>query len=468
VTDVKRKKASATFERSAPRPPVRIVHLGIGAFHRAHQAWYTAHASDAQDWGIAAFTGRSPAVAHKLADQDGLYTLVERGADGDRFEVVESIVRVEPGSNVDALTALLSDGDVAIVTLTITEAGYRLTPEDHPDLSDPEVAADLNALRGRAAKSSHGELPTTALGRLLLGLDERRRSGSGPIAIVSCDNLPDNGGRLGRGLRAFADGISPDLEKWVAEHVSFVQTSVDRITPRTTESDRAEVLAVTGRDDQSPVVTEPFSDWVLSGEFPAGRPDWEAAGARFVDDIEPWERRKLWLLNGAHTLLAAAGPLLGRATVAEAITDPRCRQAVELLWDDAIRHLPEELQLSDYRSALLDRFENPRIEHRLEQIASDALRKLRLRVAPVARLEISAGRSADGCAAAIAAWIVSVRRSPAAEKSQSGSSTAVLVGSIDETLGRDQSFVHRVSAAVSAWETAARSTETVAPAAVLK
>jgi len=241
-----------------------------------------------------------------------------------------------------------------------------------------------------------------------------------------------------------------------------VDTSVDRITPRTTESDRVEVLNKTDRCDRAPVVTEPFSDWVLSGEFPAGRPAWETAGARFVDDIEPWERRKLWLLNGAHTLLAAAGPLLGHTTVAEAIDDGRCRQAVELLWADAGRHLPDGLDLADYRRALVDRFQNPRIEHRLEQIASDSLRKLRLRIAPVAKLDIALGGTADGCATALAAWIVGVRQQQSVDQPRTDQSVAALVEVIDEALAANSSFVRRVDAAVSEWETAVRSVHGVA------
>jgi fructuronate reductase len=449
----RRQHAAATgFARSAAKPPVRIVHLGVGAFHRAHQAWYTARAADSQEWGIAAFTGRSPEMAHTLEAQDGLYTLIERAADGDIFEVVESIVRVEPGSDVDALVDLLATGDVAIVTLTITEAGYRLTDTDQPDFTDPDVAADRAVLCGRITGTGDVGMPVTPLGRLLLGLEGRRLSGGGPIAIVSCDNVPDNGGRLGRGLRAFALDVSAELHDWIAEKVSFVDTSVDRITPRTTQADVAEVLALTGRNDRAPVVTEPFADWVLSGDFPAGRPAWESAGARFVDDIEPWERRKLWLLNGAHTLLAAAGPLLGHESVAQAVNDPRCRSAVESLWDDAARNLPADLQLADYRDALRVRFENPRIEHRLEQIASDALRKLRLRVVPVAKLELAAGRPADGCATTLAAWIAGERLAAARGADRS---TAALLGSIDEELAGNAEFALRVATAVPDWEAAA-------------
>jgi fructuronate reductase len=191
--------------------------------------------------------------------------------------------------------------------------------------------------------------------------------------------------------------------------VSFVATSVDRITPRTTESDLRAVAAECGWIDRAPVVTEPFSDWVLSGRFPLGRPQWESAGARFVDDIEPYEKRKLWLLNGAHSLLAYAGMARGHETVSAALADPVCLRMVEDFWDEAARHLPAELETDGYRAALLDRFGNARISHRLEQISADGSTKLRMRVLPIFLAERAAGRSGAGSAAVLAAWLGFVR-----------------------------------------------------------
>jgi len=203
-----------------------------------------------------------------------------------------------------------------------------------------------------------------------------------------------------------AEAWDGKLAAWIGENVSFVSTSVDRITPRTTDADIAEVEECCGYRDSSPVVAEPFRDWVLSGEFPNGRPRWEDAGAVVVDDIEPWENRKLWLLNGAHSLLAYAGQLRGHTTVAQALEDPLCRQAVEAFWDEAAAHLHgEELRVPEYRLALLDRFGNSRIAHHLSQIAADGTTKLRMRALPVLTAERSQGRSGAGSALMLAAWV---------------------------------------------------------------
>jgi len=378
--------------------PVRIVHLGLGAFHRAHQAWYTARASDAAEWGIAAFTGRGPTAALELAPQNGLYSLVERSDTGDSVSVVRSIVEAHDGADVARLVELLASPSTAIVTITVTEAGYRLSADGTPDLSDDAVAADMAGFAtGRAQ---------TTLGRLLLGLDARRRAGTGPLAVVPCDNMPDNGEVVGTAVTALAAAVDPALAAWIGDNVSFVSTSVDRITPKTTPDDLATVARLGGWHDAAAVVTEPFSDWVLSGDFPAGRPDWESAGARFVDEIGPFESRKLWLLNGAHSLLAYTARQRGHETVAAAIGDPACLAAVEAFWDAAVRHLPAAgLELPAYRAALLDRFRNARIEHRLAQIANDGSTKLRIRIAPIVLAERASGRSGAAGVAVIAGWI---------------------------------------------------------------
>ncbi|MFT4210838.1 MAG: mannitol dehydrogenase family protein [Microbacterium sp.] len=434
---------------AATRPPARIVHIGLGAFHRAHQAWYTARATDSEEWGIAAFAGRGAELAHHLAGQDGLFTLVERGPEGDRFEIVDSIVEAHAGSDAPALLAAVAAASTAVVTLTVTEGGYCLDPTGALDLAHPGVAADLARLRGAVP----GPCETTP-GRLVAGLRERRRLGAGPLAIVPCDNFPDNGGALRRALIRLAGETDPGLADWISASVSFVSTSVDRITPRVGPELVAEVAATTGWRDVAPVAAEPFADWTLSGAFPAGRPDWESAGARFVDEIEPYEARKLWLLNGAHTLLAALGRLRGHDTVAYAMADPECARAVERWWDEAERQLPDGLGVDAYRAALRERFANPRIEHRLEQIASDALTKLSLRIAPVARAERRSGRTADGAALAIAAWIAAVRRGLAGEDTRdaeiavaasASDSVTALLRAIDPQLASDAELCGRIS-----------------------
>ncbi|MDV8147401.1 mannitol dehydrogenase family protein [Arthrobacter sp. B10-11] len=390
--------------RPSAKAPVRIVHLGLGAFHRSHQAWYTHQAGDAADWGIAAFTGRRPDAALALAEQDGLYTVVERADAGDSFTVVSSIVEAVDGADVQRLTELLAAPATAVVTLTITEAAYRLGADGQLDRKAHDVVADLALLA-----SGDGQ-PATPLGRLVLALAARRAAAAGPLAVVCCDNLSNNGTVAHHAVVGMAGAWDADLADWIDANVSFVSTSVDRITPRTTEADIAAVQAACGYGDNSSVVAEPFSNWVLSGEFPAGRPQWEDAGAVFVADIEPYENRKLWLLNGAHSLLAYAGQLRGHATVAQALADPLCLRAVESFWDEAEANLSgtegtADLQIPEYRRALLARFSNARIAHHLAQIAMDGSTKLRMRAVPVLQAERAAGRSGAAAALMIAAWM---------------------------------------------------------------
>lgn len=393
--------ATYSVEDTRPRPArARIVHLGVGAFHRAHQAWFTTHSDPAAEWGIHAFSGRSPLAADVLRTQDGLYTMTTRGPLGDDIEVIGSVIAVDSGDDITALVSALSAPDTAIVTLTITEAGYRLGLDGHPNPHDEIIARDLAALHVRAG----GSLPPlgSMLGRVLAGLAERRRGDGGPLAIVPCDNMPSNGRTMRTGLLVLANAYDPALATWIEQNVSFVDTCVDRITPRTTDADRIEVTRRTGWVDDAAVVTEPFADWVLSGDFPGGRPAWERAGARFVSDIRPWEQRKLWLLNGAHTILASLGSLRGHDTVAQAIDDAYCRAAVEAFWDEAQLHLPAHLDIPAYRASLLNRFANSRIEHLLAQIADDALLKTRARLVPVALAERQADRSATATTLGIA------------------------------------------------------------------
>ncbi len=349
-------------------PPVRIVHLGLGAFHRSHQAWFTAKAPDADEWGIAAFTGRKPDAAVSLAAQDGLFTLITRDADGDQVEVIDSIAEAVDGANTVRLNELLAEPRTSIVTLTVTEKVY-----DDDGLDAP-------------------------LSRLVRGLAARKKASAGPLAIVCCDNVASNAHMTRRTVLRLAQAFDPTLPAWVSANVSFVGTSVDRITPRVTDQDVAFVAEECGYYDASPVVAEPFASWILSGAFPGGRPAWDKAGAQFVQDIEPFENRKLWLLNGAHSTLAYSGRLRGHETVAGALADPVCRGAMEAFWDEAARHLTyPELDVPGYRAALLERFANPRISHYLAQIATDGSTKLRMRVVPVLRGERAAGTERIRC-----------------------------------------------------------------------
>ena len=368
--------------------PVRIVHIGIGNFARAHQAWYTMAADADGEWGICAFTGRRPDAAQALGPQQGLYTLIERGTRSDSVSVVEVISEVRPGSDLDDFIAAVAARQTALVTLTITEAGYR-----------PPTAAERAAAGAEAAR-------LTSPGRLAAALVERHRRHAEPLAIVSCDNLHANGAVLRDRVIAEVELLDEEAVGWIDSAVSFVTTSVDRITPRITDKDRALVAHELGLEDAAPVVTEPFSDWILSGEFPGGRPQWELAGARFVSDIEPWELRKLWILNGAHSLLAFFGLLRGHQTVADAVGDPWLVLAMREFWDLAARHLPNsaELDLDNYRAETHARFANARIGYPLTQIAGDGLDKLRQRVVPVIRAALAAGEDPEPAMRIVRAW----------------------------------------------------------------
>jgi fructuronate reductase len=389
--------------RRGTRPPVRIVHLGLGHFFRAHQAWYTGAATDAAEWGIAAFTGKSRGLADELARQDGLYTLVVRGRERDEMSIQRAVSEAHPGTDLRAWCRHLARAEVAVVTLTVTEAAYARTAYGGLDLDRPDVRADVAAIRGG------GEV-TTLPGRLVAGLAARRAAGAGALAVVSCDNLPDNGAAAARVATDLAEAVEPALAGWIRDNVSFVTTMVDRITPHTTEDDVRAVAEQTGWRDAVPVVTEPFTEWVLSGVFPAGRPAWDAAGARFVDDIHPHETRKLRLLNGGHSLLAYAGSARGHDTIAGAVADPVCRAWLEQWWDEAARYVPlPAADLAAYRAALLERFANPRIRHMLAQIAADGSQKVPIRLLPVLRGERAAGRIPVGGVRMLAAWIDHLR-----------------------------------------------------------
>ncbi|MDO5499439.1 MAG: mannitol dehydrogenase family protein, partial [Propionibacteriaceae bacterium] len=244
-------------------------------------------------------------------------------------------------------------------------------------------------------------------GRLLAGILARAEAGGGPVAVFSCDNLPDNGRVVQRVVGDLAEALGPEAVAAVQPH-SWVTSMVDRITPRATDDELAAVTELIGRVDEAPVVTEPFVEWVVAGGFPAGRPDWQ--GVTFVDDVEPFEQRKLWLLNGSHSLMAYAASARGHEAVSDAIGDPVVRQWVEEWWDEAVRHLalPAE-HLQAYRAALVARFANPNIRHLLAQIAADGSQKIPVRILPTLQAERAAGRSGRGAARVVAAWIRHLR-----------------------------------------------------------
>lgn len=379
------------------RPPARtgMVHVGVGAFHRAHQAAYTQRVDDERRWGISAFTGRS-AVPSALAEQDCVYTLVVPGA-CPRATVIDQLSSVSSGGDRDAFRAAITEEAVSVVTVTVTEAGYLLGDDGRVDPGSEAARVDIAALReGRPAQ--------TAPGRLADALAARWRTGV-PLTVVSCDNLRGNGVLLRSAVLAIAAGVDEALADWIRAEIAFPDSVVDRITPAPTPEACRMAEDLTGFEDRAAVLTEAHCEWVIADAFAGDRPAWERAGAVIVDDVAPYELRKLRFLNAAHTLLALEGRLRGHVTVAEAFADPALRRGVDALWDAAARSIPAMAGLDDYRTALAARFADTAIAHRLDQIAAGSAEKLRTRVIPTVEAERRAGRDGDAGLRAVAAFL---------------------------------------------------------------
>ena len=379
-----------------------IVHLGIGAFQRAHQAMYTEAAIAAGDarWGIVGASLRSPVVRDQLKTQDGLYTLAVRGAEGEKLQVIGAIkdVLVAP-ENPEALLRALTDSAVAIVTLTVTEKGYCYDPATAAlDEKHPDVVHDL----------SQPGAPRTAPGFLVEALRRRRSADTHPFTVLCCDNLPHNGRTVSRIVTRFAELSDPQFAHFIRNEVAFPSTMVDRITPATTDADRAAIAARLGCEDAATVITEPFSQWVIEDRFAGGvRPDWSIAGAEFVADVVPYENMKLLLLNGAHSTLAYLGYLAGYQTVAETMRDANYRRLAEGLLDDAATTLkmPLGADVASYKRALIERFNNPALHHRTWQIAMDGSQKLPQRLLGSIRDRLAAGAPIDRLVMGVAGWM---------------------------------------------------------------
>lgn len=378
-----------------------IVHLGVGAFQRAHQAMYTEAAIAAGDrhWGILGASLRSPAARDQLKPQDGLYTLAVRGAEGETLQVIGAIkdVLVAP-EDPHALLRALADPAVRIVTLTVTEKGYCYDPATTGlDEAHPDVVHDL----------ANPTLPRTVPGFLVEALRLRRTAQVDAFTVLCCDNLPHNGRTARSIVTRFATLRDRTLAGYIANEVAFPSTMVDRITPATTDEDRATIAARLGLDDASPVITEPFSQWVIEDRFPQGRPDWAIAGAEFVTDVAPYENMKLRLLNGSHSTLAYLGYLAGYETVSDTMKDANYRRLVDGLMDDAATTLkmPPGADVAAYKRALIARFENPALKHRTWQIAMDGSQKLPQRLLGSIRDRLAAGAPIDRLVMGVAGWM---------------------------------------------------------------
>ena len=382
-----------------------VVHIGPGVFHRAHQAVYgdDVLATGSATGGICAVSLRSADLHRALAGQGHLYTLLERGDGGDRARLIGSIREtVVAAGDPEAALRRLTDPAVQVVTVTVTEAGYCSAGPSGPlDTSRPEIAHDL------ARPAAPRSLP----GLLVEALARRRAAGTAPLTVVSCDNLRANGPATRRVVSELAEHRGGDLAGWVRGAVAFPSSMVDRMVPATTEDVRALAAERTGMADAWPVVTEPFSQWVLEDAFPGGRPPWERAGVELVADVAPFEQAKLRILNGAHSALAYLGLLAGHATIADAVEDPALRPVVEaMLRHEVVPTLtpPRGLDLPAYAATVLGRFANRPLAYATAKVAGDGSQKLPVRILGTVADRLAAGAGVERLALVVAAWAACV------------------------------------------------------------
>lgn len=385
------------------RLAIGMAHLGLGAFHRAHQAVFTdaAVAEAGGDWGVLAVSMRKPDVARSLAPQDGLYT-VERLDGVPTYQIVGSIraVATLPLEPETVLAAVGAPG-VHVVTLTITEKGYCLDGQAL-DWTHPDIVHDLNAQ----------ETPRSAIGVLVRGL-ARRRPASAPLTVISCDNLAENGPRLGAAVLAFADRVDARLARWIEDNAAFPETMVDSIVPASTPESRRRVDMAIGLEDEASVQREPFAEWVVENRFAGPRPAWDKVGVEMVDSVAAARRLKLHVLNAAHSALAYLGLAAGHLYVRDAIADPAIASFLDRMVAEEIAPALPDLDAGRYWVRTKARFANPMIDHRLDQIAQDGAFKLEQRIAPLVAANLRAGRPSGSLIAVIRAWMAFARLSAA-------------------------------------------------------
>ncbi|MBP2561998.1 fructuronate reductase [Neorhizobium galegae] len=392
------------YDRAALKPG--IVHIGLGAFHRAHQAVYTdaALAAEFGEWGIVGISLRSVDIVHDLAAQDGLYSVVARSAAGDSAQVVGSVVKGLSGTENQAeILALLADPAIRIVTITVTEKAYGVDPVSGGlDRNHPSIKADL------ADPTS----PTGVIGYLVEGLSRRHAAGLPPFTVLCCDNLPTNGRIVRKLVIEMAGARDPALANWIAGQGAFPSSMVDRIVPAATDETRELAETLIGAEDRLALSTEPFMQWVIEDHFLADRPKWEAGGALFVDDVEPYEKMKLRLLNGSHSLVAYLGQLKHLTFVRDVMAVPEYRALVRRHMAEAVTTLDPVpgIDLGHYMEQLIERFENPTIAHKTQQIAMDGTQKLPQRIFAGAMEALANGGDASSAAYVVALWIAYARK----------------------------------------------------------
>jgi fructuronate reductase len=378
-----------------------ILHLGPGAFFRAHFAPFTdaALAADGGDWGIEVASLRTPDVADNLNAQNGLYTVLIRDTSGTTAEVIGPILKAHVAPRDPALLlSRLEDPAIRIVSLTVTEKAYGLDVRTGGlDLTHPDVAADL----------ANRHAPRGVVGYLVEGLARRRAKGIAPFTPLSCDNLPSNGAVLKRLVLDFAGRVDPELRAWIETNVPFPSTMVDRITPASTDATYADAERLTGRQDLAAIETEPFTQWVIEDHFANGRPAWDKAGVLMVDEVSAYEKMKLRMLNGAHSLLAYLGYIGGYEYIRDVMDDEGLAALARRQMNAAAETLDPVpgIDLDHYADELIARFANKAIAHRTYQIAMDGTQKLPQRLLEPATEALAHGSKAETYAIAVAAWM---------------------------------------------------------------
>lgn len=403
LADLDDRVAVPCYDRAQVR--TGIVHIGVGGFHRAHQAMYIdrlMNAGQAQDWGICGL-GLTPGdvrMREVLAAQDGLYTLVLKHPDGAlEPRVIGSITDyLFAPDDPPAALERLSDPQIRIVSLTVTEGGYNVHPVTGEfDLSAPAVVADL----------APDATPSTTFGYLTEALRRRREAGTAPFTVMSCDNIQGNGAVAREMFVSFARAKDPELGEWINAHVPFPNSMVDRITPVTTDADRAMVAREFGIDDAWPVVCEPFTQWVLEDHFATGAPHYSGAGVQVVHDVTPYELMKLRLLNASHQAMAYFGYLSGYRYAHEAGTDEVFTAFLRAYMDTEATPtlLPVPgVDLEQYKDTLIERFANARVRDTLARLCAESSDRIPTWLIPVVRDNLAAGRDVRLSAAVVASW----------------------------------------------------------------
>ncbi|MCG9658603.1 fructuronate reductase [Vibrio mediterranei] len=382
----------------------RIVHLGFGAFHRAHQGLFTDEVArkSQSDWGICEvnlFGGEE--LITSLRAQDHLYSVAEKGALSTDVKVIGSVTEsLHPSlDGIDAVIEKMAEPQIAIVSMTITEKGYCADPATgRLDKNSPLVIADLE----------NPSSPKSALGYIVQALKVRRERGLSPFTVMSCDNVQENGHVAKAAILEFAKLLDAELGAWIEANVTFPCTMVDRIVPAATEETLHEITELLGVEDPCGIACEPFRQWVIEDNFVAGRPDWNIAGAEFVADVVPYEEMKLRMLNGSHSFLAYLGYLGGYAHISDTMTDAGYRKAafdMMMLAQAPSLKMPEGTDLEAYAKLLIDRFTNPSLKHKTWQIAMDGSQKIPQRMGGSLKFHLDQGSEFKWLAAGIAGWM---------------------------------------------------------------